>query len=277
MDYLETPSWEYFFNEEALQVEELLLTGQNIDFNSSRVKLALEHKILTWDKYREWCLNTYPHISSLDPKLGPTDILKLAQSHQDLPQALKRDPVWNNELIPVSIWKDQTLALGLEWNEKLATRTDIIFFLTPPHILDQISNENYNENAILTNLAEFEIKHEENTVRARKNFDAYLVLSISNNCTQVYRMDEDLKKENLPSDYFEFSLKEQNPFQESFLNNETKTFQLSDLNLTILDFTHATVTPLKRGHALIGFLLGLKTSHCQNEDEKALEIISKTG
>lgn len=116
--------------------------------------------------------------------------------------------------------------------------------------------------------------HNQSTIIARKTFDAYVVLKIKDHKTSLYKMDEDLVKEKLAADHFEFDLNQANPLSEVLKNGLTSSISLSQLDITILDFKYACITPLKIGSQNVGFLVGFKASQLTEEDEKALESVS---
>ncbi len=119
-------------------------------------------------------------------------------------------------------------------------------------------------------------QHQDFSVQARKQFDAYLVLKVnSEQRTELYKMDEDLEKEELHSKLFEYDLNQDNPFKNVYTNQITETFNINQLGLSILDFKYACISALKLGPKVIGFLVGFKTTHLSQDDISTLESISE--
>lgn len=117
-------------------------------------------------------------------------------------------------------------------------------------------------------------RHEENSFEAKKQFSAYIVLKIKNNKTQVYKMDNDLKKKNLNEEIFSYSLTEDNPFARVAKSGVSESFGLSQLNLNIMDFKYACITSLKVGKKTVGFLVGFKNKNLTETDLSLLEDLA---
>lgn len=118
--------------------------------------------------------------------------------------------------------------------------------------------------------------HQDFSDIARKNFDAYLVLRVtSDQKTELYKMDEELEKEELNSGIFVYDLKEENPFHNVYKNHFTETFNLNQLGLKILDFKYACISAIKLGSKVVGFIVGFKTTHLSQDDISTLESISE--
>lgn len=268
-----TLSWEYHFNEEAIAVEEYLSTADPSEFEKSRIRIALEQRILSWSKYTSWFKENFS-CAVLDQMIGPADILKLSADHRKLVATTPNIHLGTDSL-PLSEWESKFIYLGFNSDEASHLPSEMIFVLTPPWIIDQVADDNSDLEKIQMSLETYSESHHELSLEARKKYDAFIVLKVSDNQTVLHRLDDDLEKENINEEIFLFSLKDKNPFQESYLTDRTVTFKLEDHNLSILDFKHASVTPLKRGKTLLGFLLGLKITECENDDELVLESLSK--
>ena len=116
--------------------------------------------------------------------------------------------------------------------------------------------------------------HLDNTDSARKNFDAFVILKIIDDQTRVYKMDDDLAKEEINQGLFIYNLKTDNPFSKVFKSQITQSVNLSELGLVILDFKYASITPMKLGNEILGFYVGFKISETSADDENTLEDIS---
>jgi hypothetical protein len=267
-------SWEYFFNEEALKVEEVLSSGDNVDFEKSRLRIAFEKNILNWFSYKQWFLSHY-HVPALRDDLGPSDVIHLNSVYNKNRSYFNQYNIFNDDLIPLQIWDNKPIILGLNYNEKIKQIPDAIFILCSPKVLSQITDANYSTEAINTSWSEMDSNHDEYTELARKNFDAFVVLKIKDNQTELFKMDEDLRKENIDAQAFQYSLKQTNAFSAAFQSEQSQLLDLTDAPIKVLDYTFAAITPLKRGNNVVGFLVGLKTSKMSAEDTVALERISE--
>ncbi len=267
-------SWEYFFNEEALKVEEVLSAGVNVDYEKSRLRIAFEKNILSWFAYKQWFLTHY-HVPALRDDLGPSDIINLNSIYSKNHSLFNQYNFFNEDLIPLQIWDNKPIILGLNYNEKIKQIPDALFILCSPKVLNQITDENYSLAAINTSLSEIDSNHDKYTELARKNFDAFVVLKIKDNKTEIFKMDEDLRKENINVQAFQYSLKETNAFSAALRSEQSQLLDLTSAPIKILDYTSAAITPLKRGKNVVGFLVGLKTSSMNTEDTIALELISE--
>ena len=111
-------SWEYFFNEEALKVEEVLSTGVNVDYEKSRLRIAFEKNILSWFSYKQWFLTHY-HVPALRDDLGPSDIINLNTLYSKNHNLFNQYTFFNADLITLQIWDNKPIILGLNYNEKI--------------------------------------------------------------------------------------------------------------------------------------------------------------
>ncbi len=265
-------SWEYHFNEEALKVEEYLST--EADYEKSRLRIAFEQRILSWFDYKTWFQEQYG-CAAIEDHLGLNDILNLSETYQKNKKFYSDYSFLNQDLIALQEWEGHTLFLGLNYNENLKKIPNSIFILCPAHILSQITDINTSASAIDNHWVKTESQHLDYSLQARKYFDGFVTLKIKNKNVELFKMDEDLSKEKIDPKIFNFSLTESNPFSQALITKESQTFELSSINLTILDYATAVVTPLTKGKTVLGFLLGLKTSAVNDDDKSVLEKISQ--
>lgn len=299
-------NWEQFFPDAILSVEELLASGDIELLQKSKLKIALENKFLNWNDYKTWATNFYgiPVLEKLDEK----SITKLRKQHLELVEGYSQYTALNSELIPLQSWDGHLLVAGLEYTEKVATLPQAIFFLCSPDnlayiantpvkkaaepvvsnerpdgleintpaptpVLQVVSESGMTGNHVWQNL---ESHHSDFSEIARKNFDAYVVLRVNaQQKTELYKMDEDLEKEELDRLLFTYDLKDENPFANVFKNHFTETFNINQLGLKILDFKYACISAIKLGPKVVGFLVGFKTTHLSQDDITTLESISE--
>lgn len=118
-------------------------------------------------------------------------------------------------------------------------------------------------------------RHEEYCFEAKKQFDAYIVLKIVSNRTQVFKMDSDLQKQNFNLQLFDYSLNDENPFKKVLAGGVSESFNINQLGFSFLDFKYACITPLKRSQETVGFLVGLKSKNLAETDQNLLEDLAK--
>ncbi len=267
-------SWEYFFNEEALKVEEVLSSGDTVDCEKSRLRLAFEKNILTWSSYKQWFLTHY-HVPALRDDIGPSEVINLNSIYSKNRGFFSQNEIFTPDFIPLQMWDEKPIILGLSYNENMKKIPDAVFILCSPKVISQITDADYSIDAINSSWSKMGSNHDEYTELARKNFDAFVVLKIKDNQIELFKMDEDLKKENIDVKAFQYSLKEHNAFSSALRSEQTQILDLSAAPIKVLDYTSAAITPLKRGTIVVGFLVGLKTSTMSTEDTIALERISQ--
>lgn len=291
-------TWEDIFPDAILSVEELLNSGNPKLSDKSKLKIALENNFLNWIDYKNWAVNYYGHPALHE--LNTENIIELRRQYTKNSEGFVQYGIWNSELIPLQNWDGSLLVLGLEYSEKVAAIPNAVFVFCSAENLALITNKpmksilvpldapaekpaaaatvaidkkSTNENHIWQNLSE---KHDDFSFIARKKFDAYVVLRVKpDNTTELYRMDEDLEKEELDNKLFMYDLNSENPFQNVFRNHFTETFNINQLNLKILDFKYACISAIKLGSKVVGFLVGFKTTHLSQDDITTLESISE--
>lgn len=278
-------NWELQFPEAILAVEELL-SSENSDISDvSKLKIALENSFLTWSDYQKWATDFYgrPSLENLT-QLQISDLKKYQQKIEDY----NSYSLWNKELVPLCTWDGNLIVLGLEYDEEILSKIPQAIFIfcrpeiladlsktaTPPPTVDLLSIKNSaNESQIWQNINS---QHEDFSVIARKHFDAYLVLRVTpDQKTELYKMDEDLERENLDKTVFAYDLKDENPFANVYQNHFTETFNINQLNLKLLDFKYTCISAIKLGPKVVGFLVGFKTTHLSQDDITTLESISE--
>lgn len=291
-------NWEQFFPDAILSVEELLNSGDSTLLQKSKIKIALENQFLNWNDYKTWASQFYG-VPVLE-KLDEASIIKLRKQHLECVEGYSQYPAFNSELIPLQTWDGQLLVAGLEYTEKLQTLPQAIFVLCSIENLAFISNTPLRkvleplepvakpvvlqpltgtaENGMTNNHVwqNLEANHGDFSEIARKKFDAYVVLRVTEkNLTELYKMDEDLEKEELDIAIFSYDLTTENPFANVYKNHFTETFNINQLGLKILDFKYACISAIKLGPKVVGFLVGFKTTNLSQDDITTLESISE--
>lgn len=317
--FISHSEWEHIFTDEALTVEELLSSGDFLLLEQSKVRIALENKILAWDKFKGWITGKL-NCACLKSRLNPVEIQILKNKYNENRKTFSHYDIWSNDLIPLEIWDNSLIVLGLYPPENLITIPNSIFVLCPPEVMTEITK---SEDIDLSKMEKAELSqsvsllqldptidipmdlsfsklyqktetqtkseksitgytvwnlidtnHNSSSELARKQFDAYMVLKIVDTETKVYKMDEDLLKEELNPSLFCYNLSLENVFSDLYKSGQTTSVSLEKLGLTILDFKYACISPLKLGPLVLGFLVGFKIEKTTEQDENALELIS---
>lgn len=118
-------------------------------------------------------------------------------------------------------------------------------------------------------------RHDEYTSEVKKQFDGFIVLQISQNKTEVFKMDTDLSKKALNPIIFQYGLDQDSPFKKVFESGVSAVFPVSQLNIKIGGFEHACITPLRRGPSIIGFFVGFKISAPSEAGRDLLEELAE--
>lgn len=117
--------------------------------------------------------------------------------------------------------------------------------------------------------------YDECNFEAKKHFDAYIVLKVLNDVTGVFKMDEQLAKEDVSEGLFKFSMYDYNGFAKVYRSRKTEIFEAPDLGLNIRGYDKVCISPLKRGNEVVGFLVGLKVGDLSDEDKILLDDLAR--
>lgn len=119
-------------------------------------------------------------------------------------------------------------------------------------------------------------RHEECSFEAKKQFGAYLVLKIEKNSTSVFKMDPDLKFENIDESVFKYNINENNPFNIVYKTGITESFNVSQLHSNFISskYKYVCISALKRGEKIVGFLVGFKEKVLSEDDQELLESLA---
>lgn len=330
-------NWEEFFIQEAVDLEEKMLSIDIGSLNKSRLRIALENGILHWDKYLAWYSQSLP-CTNLYITEDNDFINQLVAHSKHCLNIYSHFNHWSEDLIPLQVWNGDLIVLGLQYNENLSELDNVIFVAASPELLSQIylqvqeiqsdsilndndlkisadnslsglkldnvdlsiskpkisfasltgtvdEKTNAEESTNLTDVQNIEFwdyvtdRHEEYSFEAKKQFDAYLVLKITQGKTKIFKSDTELEKIGLKASDFSFDLKEDNPFHQVFYSENSVVFNVSQIqktfNFNLSPYKYMCVSALKRGGDILGFLVGLKKSALSEKDEYLLNDLAK--
>lgn len=145
-------SWEKFFIQESIELEEKMPSLQLDSFGKSKIRLCLETNILNWEKYEDWVQKNF-YCSSFKNTINESKLNSFEKNLKGCFSKYSEFEFWNEDLLPMMVWDNHLIVFGLEHNENLNQIKNHIFILTPPAVLsylakfvlhneDQQSNEN---------------------------------------------------------------------------------------------------------------------------------------
>ncbi len=119
-----------------------------------------------------------------------------------------------------------------------------------------------------------EDRHGEFTFEIKKQFDAFVVLKISQNKTQVFKMDQELEKNGVNRMIFEYDLTIDGPLKAVHDSGKTQIFSLESLSMSLSKLNQVCITPLKRGELTLGFFMGFKKDALLPQDMNLLDELA---
>ena len=118
-------------------------------------------------------------------------------------------------------------------------------------------------------------RYEEYIFESRKQFNAFLILRLSYDLTQMFKMDPDLEKKNINEKLFEYSISKDEAFKDIMISNRSKIVLSKEIGLDLLNYQNICITPIKRSNNIVGFFMGFKYQQITPQDVKLLEDLSK--
>ncbi|OFZ29634.1 MAG: hypothetical protein A2622_10435 [Bdellovibrionales bacterium RIFCSPHIGHO2_01_FULL_40_29] len=137
-------NWEEVFLQESIDLEEKMISLHLEDYKKSRLRISLENNILNWSKYQSW-VSTQMGCPSINPKITSSQLSQLREQAQNTFETYKNHDFWNEDLIPLQVWDDHLIVVGLAYNEKLAKIPGCIFILAEPFILTFIGEQIFSD------------------------------------------------------------------------------------------------------------------------------------
>lgn len=118
-------------------------------------------------------------------------------------------------------------------------------------------------------------RYEEYCFESRKQFDAFLILRLNFDLTNMFKMDPDLEKKNINEKLFEYSIVRDEAFKSVVEHGKSVLVKSADLGLELLNYKNICITPIRRSKAIVGFFMGFKNNQISQEDAALLEELSK--
>lgn len=151
MSYFKTDAkWEDQFVQEAIDLEEKLSQMGAEGLGKSKLRLLFENNLLDWNKYQTWfCQNL--GCSSFKSSVTYNQLLYLKSTAKETYNQYSSFDFWNEDLVPVFSWNNQLYVFGIEYSSKLSEIQNHVFILTPPEILQKLSDEIFTKSSSTTN------------------------------------------------------------------------------------------------------------------------------
>lgn len=159
MDYIRKDlKWEDIFVSEAIELEKKLSNSSENLSKKSKLRIALESKILDWEKYSTWLAGNLG-CASLKMNINNEDVAKILASASLTYKTYSQYNFWTEDLLPVFIWESQVYILGIQYDENLSQIKDHVLIITPPEILSALAKKVLIQSE---NLIELEEHRDEN-------------------------------------------------------------------------------------------------------------------
>jgi hypothetical protein len=118
-------------------------------------------------------------------------------------------------------------------------------------------------------------RYEEYCDESKKQFDAFLILRLNFDLTQIFKMDPDLEKKNINEKLFEYSTVHDEAFKNAMKDGRSVITTSTNLGLELLNYKNICITPLRRSRVIVGFFMGFKNGQISEDDTALLEELSK--
>lgn len=136
MDYIKTNlKWTDHFTKEALELEEKMSDFDIEELNKSKIRLSIEKKILDWNKYESWAVENFSCASFKNDMLSSSLKKLIPYSEQAFDIYSSHNKLWSEDLLPLLVWDNQLVVIGIHFNENLLKIENHIFILAPPEVL----------------------------------------------------------------------------------------------------------------------------------------------
>lgn len=187
MDSMNTQiNWEEFFIQQALELEEKMALLDVDSLNKSRLRIALDNGILDWQQYVAWYSHQLPCTYLIDED-NEKFIEELTLRCRDTMNSYSHFSHWSEDLLPLQVWDETLIVLGLQYNENLSEFDNVVFVVVKPDLLskiytrikeqqsDSLMNSDSLENALNSSFTGAKLENVELDISAPKLSFANLV------------------------------------------------------------------------------------------------------
>lgn len=130
--------WEEHFITEAVELEERMSSFDIESLSKSKIRLCIENNILDWTQYERWALQSF-NCPSLKTDVQENILKNFTVNAKQAFEIYSNYDFWNEDLLPVLIWDNHLIVLGLHYNENLLKIEKHIFILASPDVLNFFS------------------------------------------------------------------------------------------------------------------------------------------
>lgn len=130
--------WEEHFISEAVELEEKMSSFDIDSLSKSKIRLCIENNILDWSKYESWALQRF-NCSSIKSNIQENILKNFTVNAQQAYEIYSNYDFWSEDLLPVLIWDNHLIVLGLHYDENLVKIEKHIFILAKPEVLNFFS------------------------------------------------------------------------------------------------------------------------------------------
>lgn len=136
MEYIDNKTtWDQFFQTELETLQQKMPTFDIESLSKSKLRLSIENKILDWKKYESWAIETYG-CTSLKENVTDSVLKGFSMGAQQAYDLYATHSFWNQDLLPVAIWENQVVVVGLQYHVSLQKIPNHIFILAHPKALN---------------------------------------------------------------------------------------------------------------------------------------------
>lgn len=136
MEYIDNKTtWDQFFQTELETLQQKMPSFDIESLSKSKLRLSIENKILDWKKYESWAIETYG-CTSLKENVTDSVLKGFSMGAQQAYDLYATHSFWNQDLLPVAIWENQVVVVGLQYHAGLQKIPNHIFVLAHPKALN---------------------------------------------------------------------------------------------------------------------------------------------
>lgn len=133
-------NWEEYYIQESLDLEEKMAFLDISQLNKSRIRIAFENNILSWENYITWYSQNLP-CSLLEISNDNQFFDQLVKNSSDTIKIFSDFDSWSEDLLPLQKWNDSLIVLGVQFNEKLLELENVIFVAAHPELMTRLHDE----------------------------------------------------------------------------------------------------------------------------------------
>lgn len=171
MEYIDNKTtWDQFFQSELETLQQKMPSFDIESLSKSKLRLSIENKILDWKKYESWAVETYG-CTSLKENVTDSVLKGFSMGAQQAYDLYATHNFWNQDLLPVAIWENQVIVIGLQYHSGLQKIPNHVFILAHPKALNFFASILLKDKAYTTDFSDLENIFAEPTTSAIEGLD----------------------------------------------------------------------------------------------------------